>query len=465
MTKRILGLLLCIFVVIAMPKIASAAEMTGDDHITFSSTEMFSISAMSVGWDSTIEYSTDNLTWTVWDGNSISAAQGGGTYYLCFRGIGNTVITGSMGNRWQLNATANIICDGNIMTLLNYENPDSAVMTPGCFNYMFYNWTLLTVAPELPTSVLNNSDFENMFSGCIGLTTVPNNESYTTEDAKIIPSTNDTANYAAELVQMTGDDHITFSSSETFSIGAPSKRWDGIMEYSTDNLTWTIWDGSSISAVQSGDTSYYLCFRGTGNTAITRYPNGWVLKASSDVECDGNIMTLLDYECPDNATMANGCFFDMFKGWTHLTVAPELPATTLSYNCYSSMFEGCTGLIKAPELPATILKNNCYTRMFMGCTSLTSTPKLPATTLTEWCYAYMFYGCTNLTTAHELPALAMKDYCYLSMFEECSSLTAAPELPATTLADYCYQVMFREFPKVKETDIPTTKTHAYKSFC
>lgn len=31
--------------------------------------------------------------------------------------------------------------------------------------------------------------------------------------------------------------------------------------------------------------------------------------------------------------------------------------------------------------------------------------------------------------------------------------------------DTIHQDTPREFPKVKETDIPTTKTHAYKSFC
>lgn len=452
MTKRILGLLLCIFVVIAMPKIASAAEMTGDDHITFSSTEMFSISAMSVGWDSTIEYSTDNLTWTVWDGNSISAAQGGGTYYLCFRGIGNTVITGSMGNRWQLNATANIICDGNIMTLLNYENPDSAVMTPGCFNYMFYNWTLLTVAPELPTSVVNNSDFESMFSGCIGLTTVSNNESYNTKDAKIIPSTNDTANYAAELVQMTGDDHITFSSSETFTISA-NNQWDGTIEYSTDNSTWTKWYGNAVTASKNGNR-YYLCFRGTGNTVITGNYNlikCWKANATSDIECYGNIMTLLSYKYPGSTTMSSDCFKYMFYKWEKLTKAPELPSTQLVYECYKSMFEDCVSLAVAPELPATKLSlaGGCYESMFKGCTSLIAAPKLTALVTTQWCYKSMFEGCTSLSIAPELPATTLSWKCYYKMFSGCTNLSVAPALPATKLDDCCYQLMFEGCTNLK----------------
>ena len=61
---------------------------------------------------------------------------------------------------------------------------------------------------------------------------------------------------------------------------------------------------------------------------------------------------------------------EMFNGCTSLTVAPELPATTLANDCYNNMFKGCTGLTTAPELPATTLASYCYNSMFEGCTSL-----------------------------------------------------------------------------------------------
>lgn len=34
----------------------------------------------------------------------------------------------------------------------------------------------------------------------------------------------------------------------------------------------------------------------------------------------------------------------MFSQCYNLTVAPDLPATTLESNCYDSMFDGCTNL-------------------------------------------------------------------------------------------------------------------------
>lgn len=64
------------------------------------------------------------------------------------------------------------------------------------------------------------------------------------------------------------------------------------------------------------------------------------------------------------------CYRFMFSDCTSLTVAPELPATTMRRECYNSMFKGCTSLTTAPELPATQLVNSCYYSMFSGCTSL-----------------------------------------------------------------------------------------------
>ena len=142
-------------------------------------------------------------------------------------------------------------------------------------------------------------------------------------------------------------------------------------------------------------------------------------------------------------TLSTYCYWNMFRGCTGLTTAPELPATTLADNCYFHMFNGCTNLTTAPELPATTLASNCYSCMFYDCTSLESAPELPATTLANNCYGTMFSGCTNLTTAPELPATTLAENCYGAMFRGCTSLTAAPELPATTLTDFCYDYMFQ----------------------
>ena len=88
----------------------------------------------------------------------------------------------------------------------------------------------------------------------------------------------------------------------------------------------------------------------------------------------------------------------MFSRCTSLTVAPELPATTLAKYCYDQMFSKCTSLTVAPELPATTLAEYCYNKMFYECTSLVVAPELPATTLTKYCYNMMFYKCGLLSS-------------------------------------------------------------------
>ena len=196
--------------------------------------------------------------------------------------------------------------------------------------------------------------------------------------------------------------YLTFSSPSSFTlkVNDTTKHWDGTLEYSTDTSTWSTWGGTTTlsSATNGSDNVLYL--RGTGNTVITGDDSNyrWVL-TGSNIKCIGNIENLLDYatvESGAHPTMANYCYYAMFRDCTSLTQAPSLPATTLKSKCYSYMFQGCTSLTKAPALPATTLAINCYYSMFQGCTSLTQAPSLPATTLKSTCYAYMFQGCTSL---------------------------------------------------------------------
>ena len=246
--------------------------------------------------------------------------------------------------------------------------------------------------------------------------------------------------------------YLTFSSPSSFTLAVSdsTKHWDGTLEYSTDTSTWSAWDGTTAlsSAISGNNNVLYL--RGTGNTTIGSYDAvkeefiPWTI-SGTDVRCNGNIETLLDYatvEAGQHPVMAEVCFGGLFLGCTALITPPELPATTLARSCYSYMFDGCTSLTQAPELPATTLAFACYDNMFYGCTSLTQAPALPATTLAESCYNGMFDGCTSLTQAPALPATTLAFGCYISMFRGCTNLTQAPALPATTLASNCYTGMF-----------------------
>ena len=249
-----------------------------------------------------------------------------------------------------------------------------------------------------------------------------------------------------------GKSYLTFSSPNSFTLAAEAatKYWSGTLEYFASDRTWTTWDGTTPLSSVDKDGEYVLYLRGTGNTMLSYHDEtediykGWVINGT-DVRCDGNIETLLDYatvETGQHPAMANYCFCCLFTECTALTQAPDLPATTLVEGCCGSMFAGCTSLTQAPALPATILAVSCYAAMFVKCISLTQTPALPATTLATQCYLMMFRDCTSLTQAPALPATTLAGACYAYMFYGCTSLTQAPALPATTLIDNCYQGMF-----------------------
>ena len=261
------------------------------------------------------------------------------------------------------------------------------------------------------------------------------------------------------------------------------------LEYSVNGGNWT---ELGTAQVTFGGSYGNLRLRGKNiyGTAIDFNNNVYStiqFGNASEVNCTGDIRTLIDYENystvdTSNArffrlfygctsltqapvlpatTLADYCYFDMFYGCTALTQAPELPATTLAYYCYGQMFYGCTSLTQAPELPATNLAGGCYTTMFMGCTSLTQAPELHATNLVYRCYYGMFSGCTALTQTPELPVTNLAEDCYAAMFSYCTALTQAPELPATNLATRCYNFMFSGCTSLTQApELPAT-TLAY----
>lgn len=260
---------------------------------------------------------------------------------------------------------------------------------------------------------------------------------------------------------------LTFSSpaSFTLAISDGAKHWNGVLEYSTDGRIWTEWSGATtLTAAQTPNGSYQLLLCGTGNTRIS-YITAWVL-TGSNIRCDGNIETLLDYKTVvegKHPTMESSCFAKMFDGNTSLISAPTLPAMTLAQNCYGGMFSGCTALTDAPALPATTLATTCYDDMFMGCTSLLAAPALPALTMQLSCYENMFGGCTSLVRPPVLPATTLARMCYHSMFEGCTNLSCIPILPATVLRTSCYSDMFSGCSKLKIRSGASGKyQHAYR---
>lgn len=128
----------------------------------------FTLKASSKEWDGTLEWSTDHETWTTLAGTEAMQSVDKKLY---LRGKGNTYFSGRQGVYWVLSERAD--CDGNIQTLLDWENPPTSIPTPSCYGEMFKFCENLTSAPQLPATTLTNSCYDQMFSDCTNLLTAP----------------------------------------------------------------------------------------------------------------------------------------------------------------------------------------------------------------------------------------------------------------------------------------------------
>ena len=150
-----------------------------------------------------------------------------------------------------------------------------------------------------------------------------------------------------ERLQVIPPPCITFSSPNSFTLAVNdgNKHWNGTLEYSTDKKTWTIWDGTTTLLSATSGSENVLYMRGTGNTKIGYYSVDndnyipWEI-SGTDVRCDGNIETLLDYatvEAGQHPTMEDGCFAGLFMGCTGLAISPCSLVAPLSLRLQLSM--------------------------------------------------------------------------------------------------------------------------------
>ena len=442
----------------------TAGEEAVANYILFAGeTSDFTLKATNKSWNGTVEYSTDKNTWSTWDGSEIPSAN----KKLYLRGKNNTTFYSKKGAQFVLSAKAG--CYGNINTLLDYENPPTAVAERYCYSSMFQGCTSLTAAPDLPATTLETGCYMRMFQDCTSLTTAPE-----------LPAT--TLAGGCYQIMFSGCTSLTTAPAlpaTTLASNCYSSMFSGCTSLTTaPALPATTLAESCYRDMFSGCTSlttgpsilpattlekfcYYSMFAGcTSLTTAPELPATTLAQECCYYMFQNCTSLTTGPSILPATTLEKFCYMKMFIGCTSLTTAPELPATTLAFECYHNMFQGCTSLTTAPELPATTLAraSDCYHSMFQGCTSLTTAPELPATTLYGGCYQSMFQDCTSLTTAPELPATTLYGACYQSMFEGCTSLTTAPELPATTLAGSCYRQMFQGCTGLK---ISATQTGEY----
>lgn len=195
--------------------------------------------------------------------------------------------------------------------------------------------------------------------------------------------------------EMAGN-YLTFVAEETGTF-----KFNGnSVSYSLDNgITWnTLASNTNSPTVNSGEK---IMWKGEMTPTSFTYPYGiGRFSSTGQFTVEGNIMSLLysdDFEDKTSITGKDYVFYNLFSGCTGLTSAGNLVLPTeLSNGCYINMFKECTSLTVAPELPARNLMLQTYSCMFYGCTALQRAPELPASILKFESYNAMFYGCSSL---------------------------------------------------------------------
>ena len=266
-----------------------------------------------------IEYSVGNSNeWTKFEPGSQPVAFGGDKGDLHLRGISPK---GTLKAQIVFGNATSVACSGDIRTLVDWENYETADTKSAIFYGLFENCTVLTSAPELPATTLAASCYISMFYGCTSLTAAPE-----------LPATS-----LAEscYVQMFAGCTNLAAAPELSATNLANDCYNG-MFVSCTSLT---------SAPELPATSLANdCYNGMFNYCIN-------LASAPELPAE-NLVT--------------GCYAGMFMNCTSLTSAPELPAKTLVAGCYYQMFSGCTSLNSVTMLATDISASNCLTNWLEG---------------------------------------------------------------------------------------------------
>ena len=261
-------------------------------------------------------------------------------------------------------------------TMTNQDYTMNVSLTASADNYTF------TINPTPADAIVTINDVST------SSVTVPvgtliswsvSKEGYTTQSGSLIITENITESVVLEetpgwdamplTFKMLGDGSVTINHpGSTGWTGNESEGW-----YKINDGNWIrITDRTTIN-VQENDT---IQFKGLHWNEENASSAASLLEDSDiDHEVYGNVLsiTLGDNFVGVTPQLADFQFMGLFEHDTYLTSAEHLvlPAVNLSAGCYSEMFKQCTSLTIGPDLLAESLNNGTeYDSMFYGCSSL-----------------------------------------------------------------------------------------------
>lgn len=179
------------------------------------------------------------------------------------------------------------------------------------------------------------------------------------------------------------------SKSKTISYSKNNGAWTAIASTTGSGVSFNVDAGDIVRF--KGDTA------GTGDGVIDSGAYSSFKNSTAYFNVYGNLLSIANSTGYTSGVTLSNSFKSLFIT-TNVVSAEHLivpSAITVDFEL-RSMFNGCTYLTMAPELPATSLTYSCYNSMFSGCTSLTTAPVLPAPSVPQYGYYQMFFGCAQL---------------------------------------------------------------------
>ena len=295
-------------IVIAVPKIVVHFRCYTRDYITFESdfTQVFRLS-----WEvPNLEYSVGESKWKALGDQNI--VFGGNRGKLMLRGRSKT---GTGRANISFATDAQVICTGDIRTLVDYKHYRHTNTKQAVFRFLFDGCSQLVVAPELPATALADLCYSDMFRGCTSLKRAPE-----------LPAT-----VLADLCY-----------SDMFSGCTSLQRVPELPATALADLCY--------SGMFSGCTSLKRAL-GLPAMALAEGCYSDMFYGCTSLEVAPELPAL---------ALADWCYSGMFSGCILLEVAPELPAIVLADGCYLGMFDGCTSLSFVTMMAVDIDKREFY---------------------------------------------------------------------------------------------------------
>ena len=121
-----------------------------------------------------LEYSVNNGAWaTVEAGTGVTFGGTNGNLRLRGTNLNGTSVSGQYSTITFTDSNVPVACTGDIRTLLDWNNYATVNTENAMFIKLFENCSVLTSAPELPTTSLADNCYNCMFSGCTNLKSAP----------------------------------------------------------------------------------------------------------------------------------------------------------------------------------------------------------------------------------------------------------------------------------------------------